>query len=301
MTDLAWLSMARVYYSAAIRRNDEGETNIDGRLLANAVEAWDRINVDSEYWLDALFEESWAFFLADETSRALGNIHTLNSPFFDAAYYPEAQILKAVVFFGACQFDNAEAVIARFNERYEPLKVELEQYLNQYRENTEFFAFLQRVRAGTANLPPRIRPIVESALGDRTLLRNIEYVRLLEEEERRVNASPAEFRNSSLGARILQDISVAKSLAIDAAGDLARGRYNRLIDDLADLLNQATAIQIEVLNARRGQLGTQGPPPNAQGGRVEVDDEHMVWPFDGEYWRDELGYYRQEIRSECGR
>lgn len=301
MTDLAWLSMARVYYSAAIRRNDEGETNIDGRLLANAVEAWNRINVDSEYWLDALFEESWAFFLADETSRALGNIHTLNSPFFEAAYYPEAQVLKAVVFFGACQFDNAEAVIARFNERYEPLKVELEQYLNQYRENTDFFAFLQRVRAGTANLPPRIRPVVESALGDRTLLRNIEYVRLLEEEERRVNASPAEFRNSSLGARILQDISVAKSLAIDAAGDLARGRYNRLVDDLADLLNQATAIQIEILNARRGQLGGSGPPPNAQGGRVEVDDEHMIWPFDGEYWRDELGYYRQEIRSECGR
>ena len=25
-----------------------------------------------------------------------------------------------------------------------------------------------------------------------------------------------------------------------------------------------------------------------------------IWPFDGEYWRDELGYYRQVVHSSCG-
>jgi hypothetical protein len=34
---------------------------------------------------------------------------------------------------------------------------------------------------------------------------------------------------------------------------------------------------------------------------VEVDGEHQVWPFDGEYWRDELGFYRQQVTSQCGR
>ena len=34
---------------------------------------------------------------------------------------------------------------------------------------------------------------------------------------------------------------------------------------------------------------------------VHVDEEHQMWPFDGEYWRDELGFYRQQVTSRCGR
>ena len=32
---------------------------------------------------------------------------------------------------------------------------------------------------------------------------------------------------------------------------------------------------------------------------VGPDEEHMIWPFDGEYWRDELGYYRQVVVNIC--
>ncbi|HET6337673.1 MAG TPA: hypothetical protein VFG30_30815, partial [Polyangiales bacterium] len=77
MRDLGWISLARVYYTAANRTTADGERKVDGVLLGNAVEAWTKIEPESEYWLDALFEASWAFFLADEYARALGNVHTL--------------------------------------------------------------------------------------------------------------------------------------------------------------------------------------------------------------------------------
>ena len=81
MLNLAWISLARVYYTAANRTDPEtGERAIDGRLLGQAVEAWNTVDQGSEYWLDALFESSWAFFLADEDARALGNVHTIFSP-----------------------------------------------------------------------------------------------------------------------------------------------------------------------------------------------------------------------------
>jgi len=32
---------------------------------------------------------------------------------------------------------------------------------------------------------------------------------------------------------------------------------------------------------------------------IIVDDEHFQWKFNGEYWKDELGYYRFKIRSRC--
>jgi len=292
MNDLAWMEMARLYYST--------------QNYSSAVEAWNRVNVDSEYWLDALFEESWAYFLQQDYSRALGNIHTLNSPYFANAYYPESLVLKSVIFFSNCQYDEAESMIAVFNERYGDLRPRLESYLTQYQDNNAFFNFLKEVREGHSSLPSQLRPIVETALGDRTLLRNIEYVSLLESEERRLANMPAPFRTNPLGSRILQDISVAKAFATDTAGDLARNRYQRLLDELQDLQNQSTAILIEILSARRGTLNQelleqQVTQAQSRAQRFTADEEHYLWPFNGEYWRDELGFYRQQIVSKCGR
>jgi tetratricopeptide (TPR) repeat protein len=310
MRNLAWISLARVYYAAANRVDAEtGEREIDGALLGNAVEAWNNVSQDSEYWLDALFEESWAFFLADEYARAMGNIHTLFSPYFNDAYYPEALVLKAVVFFTACQIENAEAMISQFHERYDPVQSELMAQLESFEgDNQRFFEFLVALRdhPEDSTLSDRILPVVSTALSDRTVLRNLEYVRLLEAEEAHLNETPAEFRNSPLGARILQDIFVAKSFAIDTTGDLVRTRFNRLIDDLNDLLNQVDTIELEIATYLRGNLDAESQAQmleieRAGGFDVRVDEEHMVWPFDGEYWRDELGFYRQQVTSRCGR
>ncbi|MCA9583719.1 MAG: hypothetical protein KC416_18105, partial [Myxococcales bacterium] len=153
----------------------------------------------------------------------MGNIPTLYSPSFQDAYYPEALVLKAVIFFSTCQIDNAQAMVTRFHERYDPVSEQLQATLAQFEDNLQFYEFLTRVRSGEANLPPSIRGVVSTALSDRTLLRNLEYVRLLDGEEQRLERTPEEFRNSSLGNRVLQDIALAKSFAVDQTGDLARG------------------------------------------------------------------------------
>jgi len=310
MRNLAWISLARVYYAAANRVDAEtGEREVDGALLGNAVEAWNNVSQDSEYWLDALFEESWAFFLADEYARAMGNIHTLFSPYFNDAYYPEALVLKAVVFFTACQIENAQAMISQFHERYDPVQTELLSTLDSFEgDNQRFFEFLVALRdhPEDSTLSDRLLPVVSTALSDRTVLRNLEYVRLLEAEEAHLNETPAEFSNSPLGARILQDIFVAKSFAIDTTGDLVRTRFNRLIDDLNDLLTQVDTIELEIFTYLRGNLDAESQAQMLEiersgGFDVRVDEEHMMWPFDGEYWRDELGFYRQQVTSHCGR
>lgn len=306
MRDLAWLSLARIYYTAANRTDEAGDRQVDGRLLGNAVEAWNRIGAGSEYWLDALFEQSWALFLADEYARAMGHIHTLLSPYFEDGYYPEALVLKAVMFFSACQTANAEAIIAQFHERYDPVQSELSATLSRFDDNQQFFDFLVRVRTGEADLSPRIRGIVSTALSDRTLLRHLEYVRVLDAEEARLSRMPAELRASGLGSRILQDTAVARSFAVDQTGVLARGRYRRLIAELEELMTQMDTVEVELTRyIREETLSAEGraeqPPPNARGLNVEVDEEHQIWPFDGEYWRDELGSYRQQVTSRCGR
>lgn len=309
MRDLAFISMARTYYSASVRLDDNNVPKIDSNKLSAAVKYWNRVDVASEYWLDALFEQSWAYFMAGDYPHALGNIHTIEAPYFPNSFYPEADILKAVISFTICQYEDATTIVARMKKKYEPIKKDLEAILNRFKgEGSEeaFFRFMKEVREGKANLSPTVRPIVEIALSDRQLLRNLEYVRVLDEEEARFKKAPASFKNSPLGGDVTDALGLARDLAIRNAGTLARERYQRNLDELNEHLRDASKILIDITAAERNKLDQQvvsGQLSKEEAqtyGVVKPDDEHVLWPFNGEYWRDELGFYRQVVQSKCG-
>ncbi|EYF07422.1 Hypothetical protein CAP_0175 [Chondromyces apiculatus DSM 436] len=310
MRDLAFLSMARTYYSASVRLDDNNIPTIDSTKLSAAVKYWNRVDVASEYWLDALFEQSWAYFMAGMYPQALGNIHTIESPYFPNSFYPEADILKAVIRFTICNYEDATTVVARMKKKYEPIKKELETILNRFKgEESEekFYQFLKDVRAGKANLAPTVRPIVTNALSDRQLLRNIEYVRVLDEEEGRFKKAPASFRNSPVGADVTDALDFARNLAVRNAGTLAKDRYQRYLDELNEHLRDSSKILIDITAAERNKLDQQvvsgqlSKEESQVYGVVKPDEEHVLWPFNGEYWRDELGFYRQVIVSRCSK
>lgn len=310
MRDLAFLSMARTYYSASVRLDDNNVPTIDAAKLSAAVKYWNRVDVASEYWLDSLFEGSWAYFMAGLYPQALGNIHTIEAPYFPNSFYPEADILKAVVSFTICQYGDATTIVAKMQKKYEPIKKELEAILNRFQgEGNEerFFQFLKDVSAGKANLSPTVRPIVENALSDRQLRRNMEYVRVLDEEAERFKKAPANFRNSPAGSEVTDALDFARSLAVRNAGTLGRERYQRNLDELNEHLRDSSKILIDITAAERNKLDQQvvsgqlSKEDALTYGVVKPDDEHVLWPFDGEYWRDELGFYRQVVTSKCSK
>jgi hypothetical protein len=311
MRDLANLSMARTMYSASIQLDPETNVpEIREDALSAAVKYWNEVGEDSEYWLDAHFEAAWAYYMAGQYTRALGNIHTLKSPYFPRSFYPEAEILKAIVYFFNCDYEKATTTVARFNVTTTPKKDKLEQVLKKYKgENQEeaFYKFLMQVREGDANIDEEIEPLVETALSDRQLLRNVEYVQFLEKEKGRFAASPASFQQSGVGTYVQEKITEARKRGVKNAGTLAVQRYQRYVDEMGEHLRNGEKILIDIVAAQRNLLDQaikQGQVSATEAkifGVVNPDDEHFIWPFNGEYWRDELGFYRQEVASACGR
>jgi tetratricopeptide (TPR) repeat protein len=309
LKDLAYLSMARTYYSASVRVDDvTNAPTVDSSKLSAAVKYWNLVDDDSEYWLDALFEESWAYYMAGDYSHALGNVHTIEAPYFPKSYYPEGQVLKAVIYFSNCQFDDAQAISAKIQAKYKPIYDELAALVAKYPEGTDdaLVKLLLDVRAGSAKVAPHVKPVVELALGDRQLLRFLEYVKMLDDETARLGEMPTDLRKSGLGSDIKDNVELARTLAVQGATKLARERFQRNLDELAEQLRNTDKIVIDVLAAQRNQLeqalvDAQVSETESQRNIVVADSEHVVWPFKGEYWRDELGFYRQTITSKCGR
>jgi tetratricopeptide (TPR) repeat protein len=311
MRDLAYLSMARTYYSASVRLDPESNSpQVDPTKLSAAVKYWNMIDVASEYWLDSLFEESWAYFMAGDYPRALGNIHTLESPYFPGSFYPESQVLKSVIYFANCNYDAAIIVVAKFNKKYTPIREGLSKVLGRFKgpnQEEPFFRFLKQVREGEANLDDSIRPLVETALSDRQLLRNLEYVRLLDDELARFRKSPDRLRSSGLGGQVQDALRLARELAVRRTGELALQRYQRNLDELNEHMRNGEKILIDITAAQRNLLDEAIKKQQVTKeesmiyGVVNPDEEHVLWPFDGEYWRDELGFYRAVVQSACAR
>jgi hypothetical protein len=165
-----------------------------------------------------------------------------------------------------------------------------------------------KIKTGEAGLSERLQHAAEGALEDRTLQKNIDYVNELDRELKALDKADPSWKSTAVAGNILQDLTLQKSLAANEAGNLARQRLQRLSHDIQDLVKQSIKVEYETLNAQKGQLTAglaadqQMLNPNAKNyNTINVDDEHQMWPFRGEYWRDELGYYRFKVQNKCGR
>jgi hypothetical protein len=153
---------------------------------------------------------------------------------------------------------------------------------------------MRDVRDGKTSLSPATKHAVVAQLSDRELLRHPQYVVLLDDEKKRLTRTPPSFRDSALGTDAKDAVDLARDIAIRNAGRLTRARLERAKRELDRLL----AENLQILTATRPDVGVRmrgGTDKNV----VHGDEEHVIWPFTGEIWPDEVGTYRQSISSKC--
>jgi TolA-binding protein/predicted negative regulator of RcsB-dependent stress response len=297
--DLANLSLARTFYST-------GQYDL-------AAKYFDRVSPESYDWANSLFESSWANFMLKQKgySKALGNIHTIQAPFFENTIKPESVAeglsVKATIYFYNCLYDRAEEAIDEFNAIYPQVFGELKKLMMAQTDNAALYDLAVKIRKGTSGLPEQVERAARGVLGDLSLVKRFQYVEELDRELKQQDKAEPAWKSTNIAQNVFADLTLQRSLAVNEAGDLARRRIIRLTDELAQLIKRVIKIEYEILQGQKGALEQeviqeqqiiQGP--NAKRAEeIRVDDEHQMWPFTGEYWRDELGYYRVRIRNKC--
>jgi hypothetical protein len=291
--ELAQLQMARVFYST--------------QQFDTSIKYFEKLDQNSADWAESLFEASWAYYMKALNSKALGNIHTLNAPYFENQFFPESQLLKSVIYFKYCLYDQAEESIQDFNDKYNPLKKNLEEMVKKFDDNAEFYDYVKKVKAGKAGLDDKTQRLVMSVLNDKTLLKTFAWVDELNSELAMLQKSDKAWQTTQVAAEVLQELTVQQSVAAAEAGKVARDRIERQARELRALSNDGLKIKYEILGGKADKISAdslagKGVAQVSKSHKEEpiiVDDEHFQWKFNGEYWKDELGYYRFKIRSRC--
>lgn len=290
MVELSWMSMGRVFYST--------------KQFDASIKYFERLPQESEYWLESLFDSSWAYFTKKSYSKALGNIHTLTAPYFENEFFPESVVLKAVMYYYYCRYDRAEEALAEFNTTYLPLRDELNKIVAKTPDdNSAFYAYVKKLRGGDSDLDDKTERLARTALEDKELEKTFAYVDELDREVKQHDKADRAWKTTAVAGQVLQELSVQKSLAESEAGRLARERLDRLAKELTGLRGDALKVKYEIAQAKIGQKRAEMQKEEVFGVNkaeaIQVDDEHQTWNFNGEYWKDELGFYRFKISSRC--
>jgi len=291
VAEQAILALGRLFYST--------------RQYDVAVRYYNEVPPSSALWLDSVFEASWVHFQLKNYPRALGDLHTLNSPYFVDQYYPESRVLQALILFYNCKYDEADVIVRDFVQDYFPLMDQLRREINQFADPNAFYMWLATLaRAEDPDYSVRFQRIFNAALADQRLRRRFETVSKLNQEAQRIDAlaGPHGATDGFL-AQLRLDVVDYRTLVVGEAGGLAQARLLRVLQDLRRHLAGALKITQETLKARRGDSPDSVLQEQAAAAAarlpIEVSDEHIEWPFTGEYWRDELGSYLYDIESLC--
>ncbi len=324
--ELANLSLARVYYQAGrVAVGRFGQTKkkkfakLSEKYLRLSITFYEKVPTKSFNWPQTLFEESWAYFILDAMLRpvfkkdyggyqkALGNIHTLNAPFFEKFFFPESLILRGVIYFNNCRVERAQESLNEFGNKYPPLQKGVRSVADKYKDgededNDSYYNYVRKIKNNEAGLSPELSRLVKSALNDRTFERKLEFITELEREIEQLKAADKSWQTSDIAREIREGLEFQKSRAQSQAGKAGRMRIRRLDDYLTKMVLQYGDVKIEIDNLRLKKVSSKAlnKSPKVKVRGVTVDDEHVIWPFTGAYWKDELGYYRFVVRSSCG-
>lgn len=274
-----------------------------------SIEAYRDIPRDSIMWHDALFESSWAMLRAAKFRSALSNFQSLHSAYYDDFYIPESLLLRAIVYLYICKYDEMDKVLNLFEKTYGPIRSSMLSFSKENKDPLLYYAEVEKAynisRDKKTNAGMRIPySVAKNILDEGNVKRAFNYLKTLADEKGRLDQMP--FSKSSLGhygSKILMNRGRNTKVAI---GEMVKVHMANLKAELLDFYEQASFIRYEMINGKKEQIrkkmGGKSLPTQIDESNDRtyyVQNGYEYWPFDGEYWLDEIGNYHYLGQQSC--
>ena len=256
--ELAFLQLARIHYEYKQNRY--------------AIFYYGRMPWGGESWLEGLWEASYAHYRIGDYEKALGNLLTLQSPYFRDAWYPESYILKAIVYYENCRYPEARSILDDFRAAFAGVHAELDALTGKQAAPGAFYDLLLDAQKGRgAGATPGMKRIFALALTDQNVRRLHDAI---VEVEARGGHPPGRPRRRlprlPLATALREGLVAERRRLVDEAGARARAKLEYERDALRDLLAGRAAHQ-----DRGGAQGARGAGERARQGRAGRGDPRL--------------------------
>jgi len=283
-----------------------------------AIEAYRDIPRDTEQWHEALFESTWAMLRDGRFRSALSNFHSLHSAFYEGFYQPESLFLRAIVYLYICKYEEMEKTIGLFERQYSPVQRDVHDMLDGTTDPLGYYHEIVRIQAEAADPARRLNRIkrhglqipaivARQILKEGDVRRTSNYIFNVDLERTRLNNMPANWRSAGIGQYTKRILDKRLQATRTFAGRQIRHHLIEVQNELKDLFEQAGYLKFEMLSSKKESLRKEIAGKGIEKERVDQDTNrnyyiqngYEYWPFQGEYWLDELGNYQYVGVKAC--
>lgn len=299
------LNVARAYFQA--------------KKFEEAADFYRNISKDNQAYRESLTELGWTYLHLGKLRSALSVIHTLHTPFYENYFEPESLVLRAILLNYNCQFDDAEVAVNTFNDNY----ANTLDILNNWTSQTVTVAdavseinFATEILKNeginnkpdselTTNYGGKIPfKVTRSILKDYRMKNAYDTYVMVRDEAKTANKY---FGSSKTNLRPFLD-KIYKGRLNFFKNQLAQ-KFNEVIlsiqNNITYYKQQMKFVYYEILEAKKSQLrlkiaAKDVPMVNESYNRnFYVKNGFHYWPFQGEFWLDEIGNYQYLGDNRC--
>ena len=285
----ALMGIARVYYQA--------------KRWNSAVSFYRQIPKDTPVWHDMLSENSWALLRAGKFRSAMNSFHTLHSSYYKDRYQPESFLLRAIIYMYICKYDEMEKTLNLFNVMYSPVR----NWVNKKTSRSSrrlYNDIVQAVQSQNSVFPKAIALRVFRE-NDFQLL--YKYLNHLKKEKNIIMSYPLSWRASKAGRYSLKLVNTRLKTSVNQVNVIIQRHLKNVRKEMKDFFNQEQYLRYESLRGKRIQIKKKISKKYLGNIKVVentsrdyfVQNGFEFWPFDGEYWLDELGSYHYVGIQNC--
>ena len=281
--DIVNLNLARTYYAA--------------ENYLKSIEFYAKVSRESHWWPEAQFERAWAHFRVSDVNGALGILHTHVTPFYKGWYFPEAQLLRGYSLFLICKFPEASEQIDSFQADWTPVRDELEDKIRPMSKQDVFEDARRFLEDRDHSLPEMV---LRDLPYDERFKSSVASVDAAQKELDRLQGDPNDW--SQIAFNLVLDRR--KALILGEGGRI-KTKIEAQADELTGMLNDTEIAKLDMLKLETRlyeQASVSGEMPDIErvaSRKERVRKGYVAWPYEGEFWADEVGYYRVEAKPEC--
>ena len=296
---LALMGLARVLYQ--------------GKRFENSIRIYRSIPRDTDYFYNALLENSWNYLRSGKFRSALSNFQTLHSVFYKDKYQPESLVLRAYIYLYICKYYEMEKVLNLFNLIYSPILKDIKKSL---RWGGSYSAYLKAALSARKNKEQGLELSDGSALPEVVIDRVIQngsfrslinYLEKLKEEKALLDTFPVEWRRDRVGRNANYILKRRIASTRKLAGKNIRSTLEEIQRELKRFSVSVQYLKYDMLKGKRELLKKK--IENKELDKLQIDEKisrsyyiqngYEYWPYDTETWLDELGNYHYLGKQNC--
>jgi tetratricopeptide (TPR) repeat protein len=295
LKEMSIIAIARIYYQM--------------KDYDRAILYFNKVPRFSMYWLDAVFESSWAYLMKGDYAKSLGNLVTLRSPSFYKEFYPEKYFIEAIIYYNNCDYKETNKIVQKFLDEYRPLRKSLTSLIKAHPQTFEFYNVIKKSLKD--NKDPKMKWILKIALSDKAIISRFNEIKDIDNEIKNIKKSKNSFLRTKMATSFLKILDKEKKDVEGSIGEIALQRFKRVVNKIRKLLTDVRIIKQAILEIKEAKITKELISLKINKDEYfELDKEKIImstpedfvyWPFEGEYWKDELGYYLYPIVSQCNK